>query len=76
MLADMSAALLESPAMPPKPSRPAQPSDEVRCVLLMTRVDRARFKFFCEARGLDMEEVGARWIMERLALEESKRPPK
>jgi hypothetical protein len=72
MLAVMSAALLESPAMPRKPEKPAGPDDLVRYTGVMTRTDRARLKSFCARTMQDMETTGVRWILERLAEEERK----
>lgn len=48
------------------------PDDEVRYVGKMRRSDRARFKYFCDRLGMDAEDVGPRWILERLAQEERK----
>lgn len=72
MLADMTTALLESRAMPRKSSQPSNPSDEVRCVVNMSREQRQRFKAFCARVGRDIEDVGKDWIMERLLQEERK----
>lgn len=58
--------------MPRKPEREPRPDDEVRYTGLMSRADRARFKYFCDRLGKDMERVGPQWILERLAQEERK----
>lgn len=40
--------------------------------VVLRREDRARFKFFCERAGHDMEQVAAGWLLDRLADEERK----
>jgi len=73
----MTTAVLESVDMAKRAEgRQVHPDDEVRLVTVMRRRDRAAFKAYCESRGLDQERVGAQWIMERLATEEAKPPPK
>jgi hypothetical protein len=50
-----------------------QPADKpVRYTALMLPADRLRFKLFCLRTGQNMEEVGAKWIVDRLAIEERK----
>ena len=48
------------------------PTDVVRFVGLMKREDRARFRYFCDRAGQDMEQVAAAWVLDRLAEEERK----
>jgi hypothetical protein len=52
---------------------PETPAEFVRYVGKMTREQRARFRYFCDKLGQDMEDVGVEWIMERLETEMSKR---
>ena len=52
--------------------RANRPNDEVRYLAIMTRDERARLKAFCARIGEDMERLGARWIVERLTVEERK----
>jgi hypothetical protein len=70
----MSNALLDSPGMAKTRDtvKPPRPDDEVRFVCNMTRDERARLKAFCARIGQDMESIGARWILDRLAAEERK----
>lgn len=58
--------------MPRKPDKSPTPQDPVRYTGVMTREDRARLRYFCERTSQDMDEVGPRWIMERLVEEERK----
>lgn len=51
----------------------ADPNEEVRFVGKMKRSDRARFRYFCDKLGRDMEDVGVEWILERLNAEMTKR---
>ena len=56
--------------------KPLRPTDEVRFTAIMTREQRARFKFFCERNGLEMERLGTEWILARLTEEERKQSRK
>jgi hypothetical protein len=77
----MSAVASPPMAKAKKPERPSDevvekqpdPEDEVRYVGKMTRKQRARFRYFCDKLGADMEKLGVEWIMERLETEMSKR---
>ena len=74
MISVMVAALIQSPSMAKRKSLEdsPRPDDIVRFTALMRRDDRARFKYFCERTGQEMEQVGARWIMDRLTEEEKR----
>lgn len=52
--------------------RPKKPDDKVRFIAAMTRAERAEVSRYCDHFGKDQEEVGAQWILERLALEKKK----
>ncbi len=66
---------VESPVMArPKKAdeKPRKPDDMVRFIALMSRADRAKVSRYCDHFGVDQEKLGAKWILERLALEERK----
>jgi LPS O-antigen subunit length determinant protein (WzzB/FepE family) len=70
----MATAVLESPNMA-KRKPEADKGTESRLVRYTARMEpevRARLKAYCALVGEDMEDVGARWITERLAIEERK----
>ena len=57
----------------PKTGQPERgPDDVVRMNVNMRRGDRARFRYFCESHGTDMETLAAAWVLDRLADEERK----
>jgi hypothetical protein len=69
----MPTAVLESLNMAKRTEKPAdEMTDPVRYTGVMERDDRNRFKAFCALTGQDMEIVGPRWIMDRLAEEQAK----
>lgn len=51
---------------------PKKPDDKVRFIAKMSRADRARVSRYCDHFGVEQEETGAKWILERLAAEEKK----
>ena len=69
----MTVTSTESAAVPKKPTNP-QPTDEVRLVAVLTREQRARFRYFCDRIGSDVERLSAQWILDRLESEEKKLP--
>lgn len=50
-------------------SKQAEPA---RVMVKMDRDIHRRFKIFCVATGQKIEDVGAQWIADRLAIEEKK----
>jgi hypothetical protein len=74
LASSVPAARVQSAGMAKKKDggKPARPDDVVRYTALMRRDERARFKYFCERTGPELEEVGARWILERLSQEEKR----
>lgn len=49
-----------------------RPDDDVRFVCHLKRNDRARLKYFCARIGVQMDDIAAQWLLERLDAEERK----